>query len=61
MALAFGAMAGGFAAAEMGKGERAGEGLVGDMETAQQLELALAQSSSERPLWFANHLIVLIP
>jgi hypothetical protein len=31
------------------------------MATAQQLELALAQSSSERPSGLAYHLIVLIP
>jgi len=61
MALAFGAMAGGLAAAEMGEGERTREGILGDMETAQQLELALAQSSRERPLGLANHLNVLIP
>lgn len=61
MAAALGAMAGGFAAAKMGEGERTRKGLVGDMETTHQLELALAQSRSEWPSGFVYHLIVLIP
>jgi hypothetical protein len=41
MALALGAMTGGLATAQMTEGERAGEEILRDMETAQQLELAL--------------------
>ena len=61
MTSALDAMAGGFAAAKMGAGERAREGLWRDMETVYQLELALTQSRSERSSGPVNHLIVLLP
>jgi len=48
MAAALGTVAGGFATAEMGAGERTRKGIVGNLETAQQFELALPQSRSKR-------------
>jgi hypothetical protein len=53
-----GTMTGGLTAAEMRKGERAREGIGGDRETPQQLELALTQSRSERSIAPMNHLNV---
>jgi hypothetical protein len=61
MASPLGAMAGGFAAAQMAEGERARKGIVRDLETAQQFELALPQSRSKWSSGFVNHLIVYIP
>ena len=61
MASALGAMAGGFATAEMGEGERARKGIAGNLETAQQFELTLPQSRSKRSSRLVNHLIVVIP
>jgi hypothetical protein len=61
MASALGAMAGGFATAEMGKGERTRKGIVGNLETAQQFELVLSQSRSQRSSGLINHLIVILP
>jgi hypothetical protein len=61
MASALGAMTGGFATTEMGEGERTRESIVGNLETAQQFELALPQSRSERSSGLVNHLIVIIP
>jgi hypothetical protein len=60
MAAVLGAMTGGLAAAEMREREGARESLLGDRETAPQLELALTQSRSERASGFVNHLNVLI-
>src|SRR5260370_37829949 len=60
MAPIIGTMAGGLAATEMGEGERTGEGIRGSRKTAKQLELALAQSRSDRALAWMNHLIVYI-
>jgi len=42
----------------MAEGERAREGIVGDLETAQQFELSLPQPRSEWSSGFLNHLIV---
>jgi hypothetical protein len=53
-------MTGGLAAAEMGEGERARESILGDVETAQQLELALTQPRSEKTVGFMSHLSVYI-
>jgi hypothetical protein len=52
------AMTGRLAAAEMGEGEGARESIPGDVETAQQLELALPQPRSERAPGLMNHLHV---
>ena len=60
MATILDTMTGGLAATEMGKGEGAREGILGDRETAQQLKLALTQSRSKWPLAFVNHLTVYI-
>jgi hypothetical protein len=60
MAAILGAMARGLAAAEMGERQRARERILGDLETAQQLEFALAQSSRKRALRTMNHLSVYI-
>ena len=60
MAPIIGTMAGGLAATEMGEGERTGEGIRGNRKTAKQLELALAQTRSERALAWMDHLIVYI-
>jgi len=51
-------MTGGLAAAEMRKGEGAREGIGGDRETPQQLELALTQSGSKWSFVSMNHLNV---
>jgi len=61
MSPVIGTMTGGLAAAEMRKGERAREGIGGDRETPQQLELALAQSRSEWSIASMNDLNVYIP
>jgi hypothetical protein len=61
MAWALEAMAGGFAAAEMRQGERAGKQILGKMETMHESELALAESRGLSPFGFAFHLMVLIP
>jgi hypothetical protein len=45
----------------MRESQRAREGIRGDGETAQQLELALAQSRSEWAFPSMNHLNVYIP
>ena len=58
MAPVIGTMTGGLAAAEMRKGERAREGIGGDRETPQQLELALTQSRSEWSIASMDHLNV---
>src|SRR5260370_24059929 len=58
MSPVIGTMTGGLAAAEMRKGEGAREGIRGDRETPQQLELALTQSRSEWSLASMNHLNV---
>jgi hypothetical protein len=60
MAAVVDAMTSGFAAAEMSEGERAGEGILGNKETAQQFELTLTQSRSE---WVScsEHLNVRLP
>src|SRR6266849_3801178 len=55
-----GTMTGGLTAAEMRKGERAREGIGGDRETPQQLELALTQSRGERSIAPMDHLNVYI-
>jgi hypothetical protein len=60
MAAVLGTMTGGLAAAEMRESEGARESILGDMETAQQLELALTQSGSERASGLMNHLNVYI-
>src|SRR6267143_2198699 len=60
MAAVLGTMTGGLAAAEMREREGARESILGDMETAQQLELALTQSGSERASGLMNHLNVYI-
>jgi hypothetical protein len=60
MAAIFGAMTGRLAAAEMAEGEGARESLLGNLKTAQQLELALTQPRSERALGSMNHLSVYI-
>jgi hypothetical protein len=60
MAPVIGTMTGGLTATEMRKGERAREGIGGDRETAQQLELALTQSRSERSIAPMDHLNVYI-
>ena len=52
------AMTGRLAAAEMGEGEGARESILGDVETAQQLELALPQPRSERASGWMIHLNV---
>jgi hypothetical protein len=61
MASALGAMAGGFATAQMGEGERTRESIVGNLEAAQQFEFTLPQSRSKRSSGLVNHLIVIIP
>jgi hypothetical protein len=61
MASALGTMAGRFATAEMGEGERTRKGIVGNLKTAQQFELALPQSRSQRSSEVVNHLTVIIP
>ena len=58
MAAVIGTITGGLAAAEMGEGKGARESILGDMETAQQLELALTQSGSERASDLLIHLNV---
>jgi hypothetical protein len=60
MAAVLGTMTGGLAATEMRKGERTREGIGGDRETPQQLELALPQSRSERSVAPMDHLNVYI-
>jgi hypothetical protein len=60
MTAVLGAMTGRLAAAEMGEGEGAWEGILGDVETAQQLEFALTQPRSERALGFLINLNVYI-
>lgn len=54
-------MAGRLAAAKMRESERAREGVGGDRETSQQLELALTQSRSEWSVALMDHLNVYIP
>jgi hypothetical protein len=61
MALTVCAMAGGFAAAEVGEGERARERVFGNSESAQQLKLTLAQSRSEQSVRFVVHATVILP
>jgi len=61
MASALGAMAGGFATAQMGEGERTRKSIVGNLEAAQQFELTLPQSRSKRSSGLNYHLIVIIP
>jgi hypothetical protein len=58
MAPVIGTMTGGLAAAQMRKGEGAREGISGERETPQQLELALTQSRSECSLASMDHLNV---
>jgi hypothetical protein len=60
MAPVIGTMTGGLTAAEMRKRERAREGIGGDRETPQQLELALTQSRSEWSIAPMDHLNVYI-
>ncbi len=60
MAAVLHAMTGGLAAAEMREREGAGESLLRNRETAQQLELALTQSRSERASGLMNQLNVYI-
>ena len=50
MAAVLRTMTGRLAAAEMSEGEGARESILGDMETAHQLKLALAEPRSERAL-----------
>jgi hypothetical protein len=61
MAAVSGTMTGGLTAAEMRERERARKSVGGDRETAQQLELALTQSRSERSIALMDHLNVYIP
>jgi hypothetical protein len=61
MAWAVGAMAGGLATAEMGQGERAGEQILGKMETTHEFELALPEPRGQSPFGFDLHLMVQIP
>ena len=60
MAAVIGAMTGGLAAAQRREREGAREGILGDLETAHQLELALTQPGSERASGWWNHLSVYI-
>jgi len=63
MAWALGAVAVGLAAAEVGKRKRAGQQIVGKVETTHQFKLALAKSRGLGASGFVwvNHLIVCIP
>jgi hypothetical protein len=61
MAAVIGTMTGGLTAAQMRERKGAREGLRGDRETPQQLELALTQSRSDRSIISMNHLNVYIP
>ena len=58
MAAVIGTMTGGLAAAEIREGERTRESIPGDMETSQQLELALTQARSQRASSLVDHLHV---
>jgi hypothetical protein len=60
MAAVLGTMTGGLATAEMREREGTRESILRDLETAQQLELALTQSGSERASGLMNHLNVYI-
>ena len=55
-----GAMTGGLAAAQRREREGAREGILGDLETAHPLELALTQPGNERASGWLNHLTVYI-
>jgi hypothetical protein len=61
MAWALGAVAGGLATAEMREGKRAGQQVVGKMETPHQFKLALAESRGLGTSRFDPHLSVLMP
>ena len=61
MAAVIDTMTGGLTAAQMRKREGTREGIRGDREAAQQLELTLAQSGSQWPFTSMNHLNVYIP
>jgi hypothetical protein len=61
MAAVLGTMTGRLAAAEMAEGERARESILGDMETAHELKLALAESRSGGASGLIIHLSVSIP
>ncbi len=58
MAVAFGAMTGALATAQMTERERAGEAIRRDMETAHEFELALSESGCQRASGFVVHLNV---
>jgi hypothetical protein len=60
MAAVIGAMTGGLAAAQRREREGSREGILGDLETAHPLELALTQPGSERASGWFNHLTVYI-
>jgi hypothetical protein len=60
MAAVLGAMTGRLAAAQMGEGEGSRESILGDVETAHELERALTQLRSARALGFLAHLTVYI-
>jgi len=61
MAFTLGTMASRLATAKMAEGKRTRQQIVGKVETAHQLELALSQSGSLGALRLDIHLMVIIP
>jgi len=56
-----GAVTGGLTAPDMAFGKRTGKQIVGNAETAQQLELALSEASGVRTFRLSIHLVVILP